>query len=168
MLSPASSRDRPDDQSLDDHVSAVETEARRIADALRLAEDDPIRIALIFAARWHDEGKKAGIWQRFVYGPDADGYKGKSSRTRDPKSLRGYRHEFGSLLRILRPDRCDTPGVVVPEDPGASELGLHLIATHHGMARPHFSTAVYDGFTDAERDALHANVIRRFARLQCK
>lgn len=168
MLSPASNKGKPDDQSLDDHVGAVEAEARRIASALHFADDDPVRIALLFAARWHDEGKKADIWQRFVHGPDANGYKGKSSQSRDPKSLRGYRHEFGSLLRIEHPNRCGTAGCESPTDPDARELTLHLIATHHGMARPHFSTAVYQNFSDTERDTIHTNVIRRFGHLQRK
>ncbi|MBW3595644.1 MAG: type I-U CRISPR-associated helicase/endonuclease Cas3 [Planctomycetes bacterium] len=167
MLSPISKKNKPEDQSLNDHVGAVECEARRIADALRLEANDPVRIALLFAARWHDEGKKADIWQRFVYG-DAANYKGKSSKTRDPKSLLGYRHEFGSLLRIQHPDRCGTTGCVLPTDPDAHELALHLIATHHGMGRPHFPSAVYRDFNDSERDVVHTDSIRRFARLQRK
>jgi CRISPR-associated endonuclease/helicase Cas3 len=114
MLSPVSNKNKSDDQSLSDHVDAVESEARRIADALGFADKDPIRVALLYAARWHDEGKKAGVWQRFVYGRDANGYKGKSSKTRDPKSLLGYRHEFGSLLRIHYPNRCDSTGCDLP------------------------------------------------------
>jgi CRISPR-associated endonuclease/helicase Cas3 len=102
MLSPVSKRGKPEDQSLDDHVGAVEAAAERIADALELAEDDPVRVALLFAARWHDEGKKAEVWQRFVYGEPGE-YKGKSPKMRDPKSLGGYRHEFGSLLRLIIP-----------------------------------------------------------------
>jgi len=167
LLCPVSNKNKPEDQSLDDHVGAVEAEARRIASALQLPDDAPVRMALLFAARWHDEGKKADIWQRFVYGPGANGqYKGKSSKSRDPKSLLGYRHEFGSLLRIHHSDRCGTTGCVVPANPDARELALHLIATHHGMGRPHFPAAVYREFSDDERDAMHVGAIRRFARLQ--
>lgn len=166
-LGPALAGGGHEDQSLTDHVCAVEAEAKRIADALGMAEDDPVRIALLFAAKWHDEGKKAEIWQRFVYGkPGA--YKGKSSKTRDPKSLRGYRHEFGSLLRVHHPSRCGTTDCELPSDADTCELALHLIATHHGMSRPHFSTVIYHDFTDAERDAIHSDAIRRFARLQRK
>ncbi len=168
MLSPVANKDRPDDQSLDKHVRGVEIEAKRIADALHVAEDDPVRISLFFAARWHDEGKKADVWQRFVYGPDAEGYKGKSSQTRDPQSLRGYRHEFGSLLRIRHPHHENTTGFVLPEDHGARELALHLIATHHGGGRPHFGPGQYHPFNVTEVDAVHIDVIRRFARLQWK
>jgi len=166
MLSPVSNRSKPQDQTLDDHVGAVEAEARRIADALDLAEHNPFRVALLFAASWHDEGKKAEVWQRFVYGPDAAGqHKGKSSRTRDPKSLGGYRHEFGSLLRLHQPDRCNTPRTL-PADAEACQLALHLIATHHGAGRPHFELALYRDFTTKEFDSVHACCLRRFARLQ--
>src|SRR5262249_33762352 len=145
---------------------AVEAEARRIADALDLAEHNPFRVALLFAARWHDEGKKAVVWQRFVYGSDAAGqYKGKSSKTRDPKSLGGYRHELGSLLRLHQPARCKTP-CTLPADAEACELALHLIATHHGAGRPHFEPALYRDFTTTECDSTHAGCLRRFARLQ--
>lgn len=147
----------------------MEAEANRIADGLHLAEDDPIRIALLFAARWHDEGKKARIWQIFAYNPAPDGPPlGKMAQSRDPKFLRGYRHEFGSLLRIRHPERCGTTDCDLPDDVDASELALHLIATHHGAGRPHFATAVYDPFTDAERGAIGIECVRRFARLQRK
>lgn len=172
ILAPAPVREAKEDQPLTKHVGAVESEAKRIADALHLSEHDPIRIGLLFAARWHDEGKKARIWQVFACNPDPDGPSesalGKMAQSRDAKFLRGYRHEFGSLLRILQPQRCGTTGCDLPADSDARELALHLIATHHGAGRPHFAQAVYDPFTDVERDAIHAESIRRFARLQRK
>ncbi len=168
MLTPLSNRNKPEDQSLAGHVGAVVDEAKGIVSALGLAQDDPVRNALLFAARWHDEGKKAGIWQRFVYGPDAAGeYKGKSSRSRDPKSLLGYRHEFGSLLRIHLPERLKTD-CSLPSDPETRELALHLIATHHGFGRPHFASSFDRDFNTEQCQGIHAEVIRRFARLQRK
>jgi CRISPR-associated endonuclease/helicase Cas3 len=92
--------------------------------------------------------------------------RGKSSGWCDPKRLRHYRHEFGSILRLHHPNKFNTTGIEWPADPNAKELALHLIATHHGGCRPHFRTALYDGFADEERDALHTESIRRFARLQ--
>lgn len=169
MLSPVGDTSKKEDQPLTEHVGAVETEARRIADALELKEDDPVRIALVFAARWHDEGKKARVWQVFAKNPDPDGVPlGKMALSRDPKSLRGHRHEFGSLLRIHHPDRFNTTGCALPDDSDARELALHVIATHHGAGRPHFGEARYDDFTDAERDEIHTESVRRFARLQRK
>ena len=169
ILAPAPRKKDKEDQLLTDHVCAVEVQARRIADALGLAENDPVRGALLFAAKWHDEGKKAPVWQRFANNPDPDGAPlGKMAQSRDPKSLRGYRHEFGSLLRIHHPDRCGTTDCSLPADSSARELAMHLIATHHGAGRPHFGLGLYDTFTDAERGGINTDSIRRFARLQRK
>lgn len=167
FLSPAVQQNEPVNQTLSEHVGAVETEVMRIAESVKLPE--PIRLALCFAAKWHDEGKKADVWQRFIGRVDEHSdFLGKGKSPRDPKSLKGYRHEFGSLLRIQFPDRCETGDCLPPTDSGAYELALHLIATHHGMGRPHFDHAVYDQFTDDERDRVRADSIRRFARLQKK
>jgi CRISPR-associated endonuclease/helicase Cas3 len=162
-LSPVVQGKKPVNQPLSEHVGAVEREAIRIAGALQLP--NLVRSAVLFAAKWHDEGKKADIWQYFI-GYESGEPLGKGKYPRDPKSLRGYRHEFGSLLRIHHPERCDSAGCTPPADGDARELALHLIATHHGMGRPHFNNAVYAQFTDEERDATHTDAIRRFARLQ--
>lgn len=77
-------------------------------------------------------------------------------------------YEFGSLLRIHYPERHPPIGCVQPVDVEAYDLALHLIATHHGAGRPHFGEAVYADFNDVERDAIHTDSIRRFARLQRK
>jgi CRISPR-associated endonuclease/helicase Cas3 len=169
ILAAAPARKESDDQLLSEHVGAVEAQAKRIADRLQLAKADPIRMALCIAAKWHDEGKRARIWQVFAKNPDPDGPPlGKMAQSRDPKSLRGYRHEFGSLLRMQYPDRCSTSHCELPENRDARELALHLIAAHHGAGRPHFGHALYDLFVDAERDVVHTECIRRFARLQRK
>lgn len=161
VLSPLLNGKKPENQPLSDHVGAVESKAKRIAERLQLTE--PIRSALLFAAQWHDEGKKAAVWQYFI-GHKSGEPLGKGASPRDPKSLRGYRHEFGSLLRIQHPGRCGTMDCILPDD--ARDVALHLIATHHGMGRPHFDNAIYDQFTDEERDTVHIESIRRFARLQ--
>jgi len=165
VLAPSVKGKKPVDQPLTQHVGAVERQAERIADTLKLI--DPICSALAFAAKWHDEGKKADIWQYFI-GYESGEPLGKGKSPRDPKSLKGYRHEFGSLLRTRHPDRYDTTSCTLPIDPDARDLALHLITTHHGMGRPHFENAIYAQFTDEERDAIHIESIRRFARLQKK
>ncbi len=170
ILAPASvERDKEDeDQPLSDHVGEVENWATRLADSLQLTADDPIRVALLFAARWHDEGKKARIWQVFANNSDPDGTPlGKTAQTRDPKSLCGYRHEFGTLLRIHHPDRHAT-GCTLPADSEARDLALHLIAAHHGFGRPLFDNRLDRDFQTKQCDAIHTDVIRRFARLQRK
>ena len=166
-LAPARRNGKSEDQALADHMGEVEKHAQQIANELKLP--NPFREAVLFAARWHDEGKKADIWQFFANGPmPTEQPKGKTSVPRSAQTLKGYRHEFGSLLRLLHPDRCDTIGCALPTDETARDLGLHLIAAHHGSGRPHFRPAIYDPFTDDERDAIHVDSIRRFARLQRK
>ncbi len=169
LLAPARKNGKSEDQSLTAHVADVEEHARRLADELHLP--GTFHEALIFAARWHDEGKKAPIWQHYATanGPMPNGeLKGKTSLARSPQTLKGYRHEFGSLLRLLHPDHSDKIDSALPSDESTLDLALHLIATHHGSGRPHFRPTVYDPFTDDERDAIQVESLRRFARLQRK
>ena len=147
-------------------MSAQSKPALRIANELGLK--DPVRAALLFAARWHDEGKKADIWQRFIGRTDEnDPPLGKAATTRGGKLLHGYRHEFGSLLRIHHPGRHATD-CNLPPDSETRDLALHLIATHHGFGRPHFDNPFDRDFQTTQSDAIHTDAIRRFARLQRK
>ncbi len=157
------------DQLLTEHVAAVERNAKALADALALGTTSPLRAALEFAAKWHDEGKKSEVWQHYAYGSVEDGkWLGKMAVTRDAKTtLKGYRHEFGSLLRVQHPDRCRMTGCDLPTDRATRDLALHLIAIHHGGGRPHFPVAIYRDFEDVADD-MHVESIQRFARLQRK
>ena len=114
----------------------------------------------------HDEGKKAERWQR-AFGARRDakryGLAGPLAKTRGPIDqaiLDGYRHEFGSLSYVEK----DREFLALPED--WRDLVLHLVAAHHGGARPVIST---QGCEDAPPSALEArarDVALRFARLQ--
>jgi CRISPR-associated endonuclease/helicase Cas3 len=158
-ISPQATREK---QSLAEHIEAVHCEAERIARDLGISADNPIHQALTFAAAWHDCGKDTPTWQRFVGGPEADGSpRGKSDKYCDPKRLGGYRHEFGSLLRVQFPD--PKPNEYV------RELALHMIAVHHGFGRPHFDSPIDRDFHDPGRIYVaHADCLRWFARLQRK
>jgi len=92
---------------------------------------------------------------------------GKAATTRDPKSLRGYRHEFGSLLRIHHPDPHAT-NCSPPPDRETRDISLHMIAAHHGFGRPHFDNPRARDFQTKHCEAIHTDAIRRFARLQRK
>lgn len=144
-------------QLLDEHQSWTEERARRMAKALRL--DDTSSEVLALAARLHDEGKRAARWQRAFNAPK-DGVYAKTEGPINYRLLDGYRHELGSLLRA----KCDDQlGKLSPED---QELALHLIASHHGFARPVIGT---NGCEDAPPSALEseaAEIALRFARLQ--
>lgn len=76
-----------------------------------------------------------------------------------PRALGGYRHEFGSLL-----DAGKDAGIGKHLE---ADLILHLIAAHHGWARPHFEDRARDNtVTSAENDEAAAESMRRFGRLQ--
>jgi len=143
-------------QRLEEHQEWTARKARELVTALGLAGD--IADAIVLAARLHDEGKKAAIWQR-AFNADTDGIYAK---TRGPflrNALGHYRHEFGSLPHVERSNRFGT----LPED--LRDLVLHLVAAHHGRARPVIGT---DG-CEQPPSALEARareVALRFARLQ--
>lgn len=174
-LSPAPpTQDKTEDQLLTKHVKLVEQEAQRLADPKALNLQEPYRSALLFAAKCHDEGKKTPVWQRYIGGPDDNGEPlGKSAKWRNPKLLAGFRHEFGSLLRI--PDSEAESYFADPQlnltseqQADARDLALHMIATHHGYGRPHFKHTVVDGCSSEQEEATHLEVMRRYARLQRK
>jgi CRISPR-associated endonuclease/helicase Cas3 len=159
------------EQTLETHVDQVEKQAASLVAAL-LSGDKVAKAALLFAAKWHDEGKKAKRWQRYIgRRDDNDPPLGKSAEWRDPKMLAGYRHEFGSLLRIpndeVRRFFADPQGgLTTDQQKEAHELALHLIASHHGYARPHFDNPRDPEFTDLQCEAVHIESIQRYVRLQ--
>lgn len=155
---------------LDSHVSEVEINAAKIIDGLIFdpdkAVDARIKRAILIAAKFHDLGKRRELWQRSIGRPErlADIWFGKSGRRWKPRHITDYRHEFGSLVDLQS----------VPEfqslDDESKDLVQHLIATHHGQARPHFTaTQIIDpSSTTPICEAIDVEVPRRFARLQRK
>jgi hypothetical protein len=169
LASPPSQR-MPIKQTLQVHVELVEKEAGRLAEAL-LEGEGVANAALRFAAKWHDEGKKSDRWQRYIGRQAQDPPLGKAAEWRDPGLLAGYRHEFGSLLRI--PDEEARRyfagaelGLSSEQRREARDLALHMIAAHHAYARPHFAHPLDNEFTAAVCERTHSEAIRRFGRLQ--
>jgi CRISPR-associated endonuclease/helicase Cas3 len=157
-------------QTLRDHVGAVRKFADQIIQALRLAVDDPIRLALELAADWHDHGKVRERWQRLLVFPK--GYikpnepMGKSG-CEMKRDASGYRHEFGSLREFTD---AFNAGFFVdrPISRGVFDLAAHMIAAHHGRGRPHFPKGGFDPDCEIRSVEIHVESIRRFARLQQK
>jgi CRISPR-associated endonuclease/helicase Cas3 len=115
-------------QVLAEHHAWAAHQAARIADRVGLRE--PYRKMLIAAAQAHDAGKARDLWQRAMGAPRDGKIYAKTVGGGIPALLNGYRHEFGSL-RDTQTANCLRD---LPEE--ARELGLHLIASHHGFARP--------------------------------
>jgi CRISPR-associated endonuclease/helicase Cas3 len=144
-------------QLLEEHQAWAEEHARSLAQALGL--DGKLAEALAVAARLHDEGKRALRWQRAFRAPKDDVY-AKTEGPIDYRLLDGYRHEFGSLLRVENDER------IRKLSDEHRDLVLHLIAAHHGFARPVIGT---NGCEDSPPSVLEekaAEIALRFARLQ--
>ena len=145
-------------QTLADHAAAVEKEVIAITERLGLPE--AYRDVLRLAARLHDAGKAAPRWQDAFSAPKEGGpYAKTAARRVDQRLLGHYRHEFGSLADAMRdPALCHLPADL-------RDLALHLIAAHHGRARPVIGT---DGapMMPTRAEELARETALRFARLQ--
>ncbi len=141
-------------QSLAEHSSQTVACARKIVARLNLPEEEMVAIAL--AAELHDEGKAAPRWQHAMNAPKNGQPYAKTSGGGNWRLLEGYRHEFGSLLK------ADSKNL--PND--YRDLILHLIAAHHGYARPLIRS---NGCEDGPPSVLElkaGEAALRFARLQ--
>lgn len=139
-------------QRLDVHLPLVRNCARAIGEALGLDQGMIDRLAQTGAA--HDLGKNRPWWQQAA-GNFSDEILAKCfGRRANWRRLHGYRHEFGSLLDL--------------GDEGIDDdLVLHLVACHHGRARPGFELNAFDNnhsLTRNEQASYEAEL--RFDRLQ--
>jgi CRISPR-associated endonuclease/helicase Cas3 len=144
-------------QTLSDHQASARQHARDLG--VRLGLPERYVGLLELAAVLHDEGKRAQRWQRAFNAPEGGPW-GKTASRPNQKILDGYRHELGSLPYAERDPR------VAALDESARDLCLHLIAAHHGYARPVIPTRSCD---DAPPTALAGrahDVAQRFARLE--
>jgi CRISPR-associated endonuclease/helicase Cas3 len=146
---------------LEKHNSDVSRYAQILADKLHLSVE--LASALGVAGAWHDKGKNRQCWQmavgnsKYLENPIA-----KSTQTWFNHKLNNYyRHEFGSLVEADADEHLKQH----PE----RDLILHLIATHHGYARPHFPERAFDrdNPTALNRQIAEA-AMSRFAQLQIK
>ena len=144
-------------QTLTEHHAWTEKKARDLAKAIDL----PDRYAdmLAVAARLHDEGKRHEIWQRAAKAPQDGQIYAKTDRRMNPWLLNGYRHEFGSLPCAEK----DKEFKALPAD--LQDLALHVVAAHHGRARPVISTNGCDE-PPSVLEGRARDIALRFARLQ--
>jgi CRISPR-associated endonuclease/helicase Cas3 len=155
-----------------DHLDDAERTVTDFANRL-LPQDLPEREAVILAARFHDLGKRRDVFQRELGRKPGEPWLAKSGKKSPSHRLCGhYRHEFGSLLDLNSLTEVDAEGAArfnrLSEE--MKDLVRHLIAAHHGRARPHFPEEEAFDPEARGRDvtAAAAEVPRRFARLQRK
>jgi CRISPR-associated endonuclease/helicase Cas3 len=128
------------------HMAAVGDVAQRIAERLGLSES--LVLAVQNAGRLHDLGKAEPSFQRWLHagdleGDDPDRLLAKSGL---PRALwqqsrvaadwpAGGRHELISVQMIRSEamhEWCSSLGLFAPDE----DLVVHLVASHHGNARP--------------------------------
>ena len=141
-------------QALRHHVDQVAARTDELTAALDLPEEE--KEALAVAARLHDDGKASDHWQNAMKAPEEGRPYAKTRGGGNWRLLEGYRHEFGSLLKAECRDLPD----------GTRDLILHLIAAHHGSARPVISSAGCESGPPSALESTAGDAALRFARLQ--
>lgn len=151
-------------QTLAEHHARIKADMENMAK--RLALPTKIQSALAIAAKLHDCGKEAAVWQEYAQNANPDGslkcgeVLAKSENYGHPQTLGGYRHEWGSAENAKVCEEVKNH----PE----RELILHLIGAHHGRCRPSFPQEAYDKerMTDRDANISNAETTRRYAKLQ--
>lgn len=144
-------------QTLADHAAMAAEAAEEIAAALVLPPEYAQMLRL--AAHAHDDGKDCDRWQTAMNAPRDGRPYAKTGGTGGGRGLDGYRHEFGSLGRLLADERLEG----LPAD--LRDLALHLVTAHHGHARPTIAPLDDSAPPDANRRRAREAALR-FARLQ--
>jgi CRISPR-associated endonuclease/helicase Cas3 len=157
-------------QSIAEHAEEVCRELDAILGALKIAHDEPLRLA----ARWHDRGKAHRVFQERIlekrgdeirpvvwiaphYGAKAPG---KNEQTGDPGwwapgyCRKHFRHELASALAVLA-----WPNDAL--DVEVRNLAAYLVAAHHGKVRLSIRSLPGERMPDLDADDGHE---RRFAR----
>ena len=145
------------DQTVEEHGRRVGKASRRLGEALGLPP--PLVDALALAGTSHDTGKSRRLWQLAAGIAPGGPPLAKTRRGRfRPEWLAGYRHEFGSVADAER---------ALAQDTRHRDLILHLIAAHHGFARPGFARPEQwdPESSPAANRALAERVADRYARL---
>jgi CRISPR-associated endonuclease/helicase Cas3 len=150
------------------HLEDVAGEAAALARRLQLPS--LWQDILHQAGLWHDMGKRRLLWQRAANAPvravhswrpelKAEEAYAKTEGPFNGRMLNGYRHEFGSLLDALNDEELKK----LPNE--QRELVLHLIAAHHGYARP-LIAAIDPKWPSSRLEQQAMQAALRFARLQ--
>ena len=146
-------------QGLAEHQRMVVAEVARIANGLNLNDDD--RAMLVAAAEFHDAGKGAQRWQRAFNARREGRPFAKTPGPLNLSILSGYRHEFQSVL-----DAAQDGLNGIDRSSQRYDLALHLIAAHHGNARPVIGIEGCDTLPPTVAGRRAREIALRFVRLQ--
>lgn len=148
------------------HIPTIDEHNRAVANIISIMSDKTalpagIKEALFLAAIHHDLGKFHERWQMAAGHGPAAGLAKPVSGGIDWRLLDGYRHELGSVLKALEVDKI--------KEHAERDLILHLIATHHGWARPHFEERAFPPEVDTEtRNRTNLDIMKRYINLQAR
>ena len=151
-------------RTVNEHDADVERYVKAIARKIGL--DEELIEAIGHAGLGHDRGKNRDWWQAAIGNPKTDNPEWQPLAKSIHKSFdnnlnQNYRHEFGSLVET------EADGEL-KEHPHR-DLILHLIAAHHGYARPHFPSEAFDrSQPTAVSGKIAEEAMQRFDRLQRK
>lgn len=161
-------------QPLGGHLDTAGNYAEQLAKTLA---PDAIILSEILkaAASDHDLGKDHAKWQqamgntlawRQAEGLD-DSVRIAKPVMEKPTNAGGYRHEWGSLMKVNERPLSFLNHLSEPERRFYHDLYLHLIAAHHGYFRPSLPDRGFDSPpTPAKQNPLRLECIERAARLQ--
>lgn len=163
-----------DYQPLNGHLDTAGNHAEQLAKTL--APDDAILSEVLKAAASdHDLGKDHDKWQRAMGNTLAwrqaegldDSVRIAKPVTESPANAGGYRHEWGSLMKVNKKNLLFLNRLPEAERRFYHDLYLHLIAAHHGYFRPSLPNRGFDSPpTPAKQNPLRLECIERAARLQ--
>lgn len=147
------------EQKLDDHLKAVKEKAQKIINEYP-DMPEPLKNAIVTAAECHDIGKENEAWQTWMHVELCKRPLAKTAIKKKPLNMGGFRHEL-----------CSTHMLEKTHDgklPAEAELVLHLVASHHGWARPCFKPdAKNNSAMGLDRDdQILSRIAERYAHLQ--
>lgn len=148
---------QPKDVPLQRHLDQTADVARKLCAKLSLAPE--LADAVVQACARHDTGKRQPQWQKAIDNAGQAPLAKSAKPGFDHEATRGFRHEFLSLL-----EAADDHALAAHR---RRDLILHLIAAHHGHARPGFSSEAYGILPlHARCSAAAHEAALRFTRLQ--
>lgn len=161
-------------QPLNVHLDAAGNYAEQLIKALA-PDDDILSEVLKSTASDHDLGKDHDKWQRAMGNTLAwrqaegldDSVRIAKPVTEKPANAGGYRHEWGSLMKVNEKPLSFLNHLAEAERRFYHDIYLHLIAVHHGYFRPSLPDRGFDSPpTPAKQNPLRLECIERAARLQ--